>query len=284
MALYDPDQHRPLAFVFGADPGVICGLYGGLSLWVLGYPQQADAGMDRAIVRAREIAHGHTEAFALTYQSFHCLCRREVPATRQWAEAAIAVASKLGIRQWSAWSANLQGWTLAMQGEAEKGIRQLQDSLDDWRVMGIEAFVVPHFLRLLAEALASGGRLEEALAAVSEALSVARDTEQRCWEAELYRVQGELLLAASPGDSTEAEACFHRALEVARQQQARSWELRVAMSLARLWRGQGRADDARALLAPVYDWFSEGFDTADLKEAKALLDELAPPALSKAVG
>ena len=282
MALYDPDRHRPLAFVFGADPGVICGLYGALSLWMLGYPQQAEAGMDRATAGARVVAHGHTEAFALTYQSFHHVCRREVHAARECAQAAIAVASKLGIRQWAAWSAVLHGWALAMEGEAEDGSRQLRDSLEDWRSMGNEAFVVPLFRGLLAEALAFGGQVGEALAAVRDALTVTHDTEQRFWEAELHRVQGELLLAASPDDPANAEACFHQALGVARQQHARFWELRAATSLARLWQGQGRTDDARGLLMPVYDWFTEGFDTPDLRDAKAVLDELTPAASARA--
>jgi predicted ATPase len=129
-------------------------------------------------------------------------------------------------------------------------------------------------LALLAETSAQGGQREEGLSLLAEALAMTNDTEERRWEAELYRLRGELLLACSAEQHAKAETCFHQALDVARQQQAKSWELRTATSLARLWQQQGKRAEAYELLAPVYNWFTEGFNTADLQEAKALLEEL----------
>ena len=151
---------------------------------------------------------------------------------------------------------------------------QMQQGLAAWRAAGAAAFR-PYGLALLAEAYAQVGRCEEGLTLLAEALALTNDREERRWEAELYRLKGELLLVHSAAHHAEAETCFRQALDVARHQQAKSWELRAAMSLARLWQQQGKHTEARELLAPIYSWFTEGFDTADLQEAKALLEELA---------
>jgi predicted ATPase len=168
----------------------------------------------------------------------------------------------------------LRGWALADQGQIEEGLADIHQGLAAWRGTGA-ALVQPYWLGLLAEAYRKGGHPTEGLTVVAEALALAETTAERYNEAELYRLQGDLLLARSPDNQAEVEACFHHTLEIARTQQAKSWELRAATSLARLWQQQGKRTEAYKLLAPVYGWFTEGFDTADLQEAKALLDELA---------
>ena len=161
-----------------------------------------------------------------------------------------------------------------MQGQGEEGIAQLHQGLAAVRAAG-SGLDWPRFLLLLAEAYGSVGQLEAGLSAVTEALATVHKTGERWWEAELYRLKGELLLALSAEKHTEAESCFHQALDIARRQQTKSLELRAAMSLARLWQGQGKHAEAHELLAPIYDWFTEGFDTVDLQEARALLAESA---------
>ena len=172
----------------------------------------------------------------------------------------------------------LQGWVLAEQGEGEAGIAQMRQGLSAYHAVGSELWR-PYFLALLAQAHGEVGQAEEGLPALAEALAIVERTGERWWEAEVYQVQGELFLqqAASRGYQAEeeAEACFQQARDLAYHQQAKSLELRAAMSLARLWQQQGKRAEARTLLAPVYGWFTEGFDTADLQDAKALLEALA---------
>ena len=163
---------------------------------------------------------------------------------------------------------------MVMQGQAEDGIAPLRQGIAAGRVTGAE-IAWPLWLALLAEAYGKAGQAGEGLTALAEALALVNKTGERWYEAELYRLQGESLLARSMHQTAEVEACFQQALDVARHQQAKSWELRAAMSLSRLWQRQGKRGAARQLLAEVYGWFTEGFDTADLQEAKALLEELA---------
>jgi predicted ATPase len=167
----------------------------------------------------------------------------------------------------------LQGWVLAEQGQAEQGIAQIRQRLAAYRATGAELFR-PYFLALLAEACGKGGRTEEGLTVIAEALAQVNNTGERYYEPELYRLKGTLLLQQSSDNATEAESCFLQAMMIAQNQQAKSLELRTATSLARLWQQQGKHQEAHDLLAPVYHWFTEGFDTADLQEAKALLDAL----------
>ena len=175
----------------------------------------------------------------------------------------------------------MRGWALTEryaepgvgQGQGEEGRAQIHQGLAAWGATGAKV-IRPYGLALLAEASARAGQPETGLTRLDEALAVVDDTGERRWEAELHRLKGELLLAYSAGHDAEAATCFRQALDIARQQQAKSWELRAAMSLSRLWQQQGEWDAARELLAPIYSWFTEGFDTADLQEAKALLEEL----------
>jgi TOMM system kinase/cyclase fusion protein len=281
IALYDPQQHSAHAFLYGQDPGVACRAYGAATLWWLGYPEQAMQWSDEALALARELAHPFSLGFALFLTAWVPQFRREGPLTQERAEAAIALAAEHGFAVFGAGGAIFRGWALAQrsfepvagQGQGEEGITQMQQGLAAWRTTGAEA-LRPYYLALLAEAFGREGKVEEGLRRLAEALAVANDTGEHRWDAELYRLKGELLLALSPEKHAEAETCFHQALAVARRQQAKSWELRAAMSLARLWQQQGKRDEARQLLAPVYAWFTEGFDTTDLREAKVLLGEL----------
>jgi predicted ATPase len=208
--------------------------------------------------------------------------RREGQLFQEQAEAAITLSTEQGFPHWLAVGTLLRGWALAAQGQGAEGVAQMHQGLAARRAAGAE-LGRPLLLALLAEAYRGMGQAEEGLALVAEALAVVNNSGERHWEAELYRLKGELLLEQggtrrqANGNRQpwgEAEACFHQALDIARYQQAKSWELRAAMSLSRLWQRQGKRAEARELLAPVYDWFPEGFDTADLQDAKALLAAL----------
>jgi len=199
--------------------------------------------------------------------------RREGRATQERAAAAISLATEQGFPHWRARGVLLRGWTLAHQEQAQEGIEQLTQGLRTLRAMGV-AINQSYFLALLTEAHRTMGQPEAGLTALAEALTLVDSSGERFYEPELYRLKGQLLLQLSSDNSTEAEACFHHAIAIARSQHAKSWELRTATSLARLWQQQGKRQEARDLLAPVYHWFTEGFDTLDLKDAKMLLDEL----------
>ena len=281
IALYDPQQHRSHAVHYGQDPGVICRAYAGVTLWWLGYPDQALQRSHEALTLAQELAHPFSLAFAQYFAALLHQLRREWHLTHERAEAAIAFGAEHGFTLWVVLGTFLRGWALtarspepgAGQEQGEEGIAQMQQGLVALRAMGAEVFR-PYGLALLAGASGKVGQREEGLTLLAEALALTNDREERRWEAEVYRLQGEFLLARSTGHHVEAEACFHQALDIAHQQQAKSWELRAAMSLAHLWQRQGKGAEARELLAPIYGWFTEGFDTADLQEARALLAEL----------
>jgi adenylate cyclase len=200
--------------------------------------------------------------------------RRDVPAVREHAEAAVALSNEQGFPLWAAIGTSFRGWALAMQGEGEAGMTQVRQGIDAWRATGA-ALAVPYMRTLLADVCGHRGHTAEGLQALAEASTLIEQHEERWWEAEVCRLRGVLLLRQAAPQPEEAEACFQRALEVARRQQTKSLELRAAMSLARLWQQQGRRAEAHELLASVYGWFTEGFDTLDLQEAKALLDALA---------
>ncbi len=190
------------------------------------------------------------------------------------AEEAMTLTTEQRFALWLAWGTALHGWALVMQRQGEQGIAEMRQGLAASLATGAKV-LQPYFLGLLAEAYGEGGHPEEGLPLLAEALTVVDDTELRFYEAELHRLKGVLLLEKVNPDMPQAETCFHQAIAIARSQQAKSWELRAATSLARLWQSQGKRQDACDLLAPVYDWFTEGFDTADLQEAQGLLSELS---------
>jgi class 3 adenylate cyclase/predicted ATPase len=274
MALYDPQQHRTSAFLYGEDAGVVCHILAAWTLWSLGYPDQGLARSQEAITLAQQSAHLFSLGFALSFAAGFHQFRRGVCVAQEHAEAAMRVATEQGFPIWRAIGAMVRSWALAHQGQAQEGITQITQGLTAWRATGAE-ILRPWFLSLLAEAHGTFGEPEAGLTALAEALTLADTTGERWYEPELYRLKGELLLQQSVDHQAEAESCFHHALEVARTQQAKSLELRAATSLARLWHQQGKRQEAHDLLAPVYGWFTEGFGTADLREAKALLETLA---------
>ena len=282
IALYDPQKYRPLTLLTGQDPGVSCLTYATGVLWSLGYPDQALKSSHAAISLARELAHPHSQAFSLFRAAWLHHFRREMQPAQEQAEAAITLSSEQGFPHWLALATIVRGWALTEQGQGEKGIAQMLQGLDAWWTTKSELFR-PSFLALLAKAYGKVGQAAEGLNLLTEALEAAHKTGERHYEAELYRLKGELTLQQlsvptpqlpTPSLQTEAEEYFHKALEVARQQRAKSLELRATMSLSRLWQQQGRQVEAHNLLAEIYSWFTEGFDTLDLKEAKALLEEL----------
>jgi TOMM system kinase/cyclase fusion protein len=274
VALYDPSQHRTSTFLYGEDAGVMCHSYTAWTLWSLGYPDQGLTRSKEAVTLAQQSAHPFSLGFALALTAIFHQFRREVRLTQERAEVAISLAQEQGFPHWIAVGSLMCGWGLAQQGQAQEGIEQMSQGLTAWRATGAE-LARPYWLVLLAEAYGSTGEPEAGLTVLTEALALVDTTGERWYEAELHRLQGELLLQGSSENSTEAETCFHKALDIARSQQAKSLELRAATSLARLWQQQGKRQEAYDLLAPIYGWFTEGFDTADLQETKALLDELA---------
>jgi predicted ATPase len=273
MALYDPQQHRSLAFLYGQDLAVICRAWDALTLWMLGYPDQALQRIHEALTLAREMAHLSSLAYALDWAAMLHRFRREGDAAQERAAAAITLSTEQGFALYLAWGRIVRGWTLAEQGQGPEGIAQIRQGLAASRTAGIQA-VLPYHLALLAEAYGNGGQGAEGLRVLAEALTMVNNTGERNYEAELYRLKGELLLQQAAGNGDEAETCFRQALDIAHRQQAKSLELRAAMSLGRLWQRQGKCEAARELLAPIYGWFTEGFDTTDLQEAKGLLKAL----------
>jgi predicted ATPase len=235
-------------------------------LWSLGYPDQALQRSYEALTLARELAHPASVATALYFAAEVHGRRREGQRTYELAEATLGLAREHGFAFRVAQATILQGWALVEQGQGEAGLMQICQGLAALRATGSETGA---YLILLAAAYWRVGQREEGLRVADEALTVSRR------DAGLYRLKGVLLLRRSAEHHTEAESCFRQAFEIARDQGAKSLELRTAMSLSRLWQRQGKRAEARALLAPVYDWFTEGFDTPDLQEAKVLLDELA---------
>jgi predicted ATPase len=274
LTLYDPQAHRSYAFLYGQDTGVVCHSRVAWTLWLLGYPEQGRAQNDEALTLAQQIAHPISLSFALVQAAGFHQFRRERRAAQECAAAAISLATAQGFPLWQAAGAILYGWEQTQQGHAQEGIERLRQGLRAWRATGAE-FARPYWLALLADAYGIIGRPEAGLPALAEALTLVDTTGERWYDPELYRLKGELLLSWSSDNATEAETCFHQAISIAQNQSAKSWELRAATSLARLWQSQGKRDEARELLEPVYSWFTEGFDTADLKDAKVLLDELA---------
>jgi adenylate cyclase len=260
-------------FLYGEDAGVACHSFAARTLWFLGYPDQGLAQSQQAVTLAQQRAHPLSLNYALRIAAMFHQFRREVRVAQERAEASIRHATEQGLPYWIAFGTILRGWALTHQGQAQAGVEQMHQGLTAWRATGAET-QLPYFLALLAEAHGTMEQPEEGLTALTEALTFAETTGERWYEPELYRLRGALLLQQNLDNQVEAERCFHQAMVIAQNQQAKSLELRAATSLARLWQQQGKRQEAYDLLAPVYHWFTEGFDTADLKDAKALLDEL----------
>jgi predicted ATPase/DNA-binding winged helix-turn-helix (wHTH) protein len=281
LALPDPEQHRALAIRYGVAPRVLGLGYAAQALWVLGYPDQAMRRSHEALTQARQLSHPTSLGQALYQHTLLHQRRREAYVVHEQAECFITLATEKGFAMREAMGLVFRGWALVAQGHQEEGLAQMRQGLTGVLARGAAVFRPP-YLTMLAEALGTMGHIDEGLQALTEARAALDEIGPHYSEAETYRLRGELVLRqagarhkAQGKTVQEAEACFHQALAIARRQQAKSWELRATTSLARLWQSQGKRQDAYDLLAPVYEWFTEGFDTADLQDAKALLDELA---------
>jgi predicted ATPase len=223
---------------------------------------------------AQELSYPFSLAFAQSMVAIVAQFCRDVPAVHAHAGAIVTLATTQGFPFWTTLGTSLCGWALAMQGQGEEGLAQVRQGITAYRAIGA-ALNVSYYCTLLADVCAHLGHIEDGLQALAEAHTLVEQQEERWWEAEIHRLRGVLLLRQMGTPQAEAEAWLHRALDVARRQEAKSLELRAAMSLSRLWQQQGKRAEARQLLAPIFGWFTEGFDTADLQEAKALLEELA---------
>jgi DNA-binding winged helix-turn-helix (wHTH) protein/predicted ATPase len=291
LQLYDPVLHLDDGYIYALNPGVAMPCFAAWALWFLGQPDQALKQIQEALTLARELSEPLSLAHALLFAAILHQLRREEQLAQEHADAAFAVSSEHGLALYQAMATIMQGWTLFRQERHEEAIEQMRDGLAALQATGTK-LVRPHFLGLLVEALGLALRPEEGLRALEEALSLAERGGERYYEAELYRLKGELLLiqaggrgpsraargrksviASEQASVAQAEACFNQSIEIARRQKAKSWELRAAISLARLYQNQSKQEEARSLLAQTYGGFEEGFDNADLREAKALLDE-----------
>jgi predicted ATPase len=272
IAFYEPQLHHALVLLHGSDAGLGALAYDACCLWCLGYPEKALVISQEALALARELDHPWSRAQVLVFAG--CIfngMRRDAQALKDNAEELTRLANEK-VPGWLPMGTSCRGEALAMLGQVQAGMAQMREGIAACRSRDVRLYL-PRALCSLAEAQAKTGQPDEGLATLVEALALVEETEERYWEAELYRVRAELLLMQ--GDEAEAEASLHSAIEVARRQSARSWELRATVSLCRLWQKQGRTREARGLLAQIYGSFTEGFCTPDLREAKALLEELS---------
>jgi predicted ATPase len=273
LELHDPAYRAAPVYWIGPDTRVACLLSTALIFLFRGYPQQAIVRSREALAAAYELGHAFTTGQALYLTCWFHQVLREPRVVEARATTLMKLATDHGLSAWAAHAAVLHGWAVGQGGAVETGIAELRQGLTTTEAMGVQQHT-PGFLGLLAGLHLGTKNFGEALQALDEALARVDRLEERWFEADLLRLKGEALLSCSFDHSAEAETCYQRALAVARDQGARLWELRAATSLARLWADQGKRAQARDLLTPVYGWFTEGFDTADLKDAKALLDEL----------
>jgi predicted ATPase/class 3 adenylate cyclase len=273
LILYDPVEHRDLAVLYAFDPHVVCLDYLSRALLPLGYPAEALARHGEALAEAQQLGHLTTLAFTLFFGCTLHQILHDRPRVGELAAVLVQLAKEQAFPIWLAGGLIMQGWVLTDAAQVKVGIMQMQQALDAWRATGAE-FMVPYFLALLAEAHAQVGQAREGLGLVTQALQRVERSGERWFEAELHRLRGELLLTRPERDEVQAEGAFLRAVEVARTQEARLWELRAATSLCRLWLDGSKQSEGRALLAPIYDEFTEGFGTTDLLNAKTLLDGL----------
>jgi predicted ATPase len=273
IPLIDPIVQRAQALHQCIAPGVACLAYAAPALWSLGYPEQALQRCQEALTLTQEFEHPQSQGLVHHLAAYLHHRRRELSAVQAHAEAALRLATAQGLPLYNGLAHHIQGWTLAMQGQSANGMAQMRQGLAGILATG-QALAQPICLVRMAEAAGYTGHVDQGLHLLAEALAAFEGSRRGDMLTEAYRLQGELLLSQTGPEVVQAETCFQQALTIARRQQAKSWELRAAMSLARLWQQQGQQQKAHALLAPIYGWFTEGFDTADLQDAKVLLQEL----------
>ena len=274
IGLRDPIEQNPPLATIGADAKVVMLGFRSVALWLLGYPKAAHADTDQALSRAREITPVGTLMHTLSWTIFVLVLCGQYATASALVEELVALANEKDTSFWRAWGMMNKGWLIGLTGKASDAVQVMSSGIAAWRATDA-TMCVPFYLSSLAMAYAQLGQFEDAQRTMREAITSTEKTKERWFEAEVHRIAGEIALKSPRLGAAEAAVHFQHALSVACEQQAKSWELRAAMSMARLWRDQGKPDEARDLLAPVYGWFTEGFDALDLKEAKALLDELA---------
>jgi class 3 adenylate cyclase/predicted ATPase len=273
ITLYDPLEHRCLATRFGQDLGVAILSFRSWGRWLLGYPEAAHLDTEHAVEKAREIGQTVSLMYALGHAAFSNIHSGNYATATAQVQEVISLAKADGARALQAAAMMAQGSILALTGQPSNAIQLITSAIATYRSTGATLWVLMHLLHL-SRAYAEIGRLDDAWHHIDQAMRTVETTKEKMWEAEIHRIAGELTLMSPERDEPKAEAYFDRALVIAREQQAKSWELRAATSMARLWRDQGKRQQAHDRLAPVYGWFTEGFDTRDLKEAKALLEQL----------
>jgi predicted ATPase len=272
--IYDPEQHRQHAFLYGGhDPGVCGRIVSAMTPSLLGFLDQARDLARDGVALAERLEHPFSLALGLSFSASVFLFRRETHVVKELTDSLSALCAKEGFPHFMAMAKMLQGWTFAAQGQTGQGIELMQEGLDAIRTMRVERLSFQ--LSILAEAYGWAKEADKTLEVLAEASDVIDRTGERRWEPEAYRLKGELLLVSAGQDHGDVENCFHRAIELSQRQEAKLFELRATKSLSRLWHDQGKQKEAYALLNPVYDWFTEGFDTADLKETEALLTALS---------
>ncbi len=274
IALYDPVAHRPLATRFGQDVGAAILCYRSFALWLLGYPEASRMDIEHALKDAREIGHAATLMYTIGHAQLPYILCGNYATANALVDELVALANQNGALLWKALGMMNQGWVLALTGNAAEAVQLITAGITAFRSTGSTLWIAV-YLSHLALAHAELGHFDDAWRCIGEALTTVEATKERWFEADIYRIAGEIALKSPQPDAAKAETYFERALAVARAQQAKSLELRAAMSMAWLWRDQDKRQQAHDLLAPVFGWFTEGFDTLDLKEAKALLSELA---------
>jgi predicted ATPase len=274
IALHDLRRYHARAYPYGLDPGVFCSVYLAWALWFLGFPDQALWRSHETLKLAQELSNPLYLSGALIGSTYVHVLRGEREAVQERAETAIALTSEQSFAYWLSNAVSFRGWAIAERGQHEAGIAQMREGVAAYLATGANVTVMSDLFCLLAEVCMKAGRLDDALSAANEAVAAVDKQEERHYEADVHRVKGEVLLRQDYSNIGQAEKCFRRAIEIARQQSGKSLELRATTSLARLLASQGRREEARTKLAEVYSWFTEGFDTADLKEAKQLLEQL----------
>ncbi|NJN47702.1 MAG: hypothetical protein HC808_15840 [Candidatus Competibacteraceae bacterium] len=272
IARYDSSLQREMCLRYGQDGGLMCLSFSAHLLWLLGYPEQALAVDHQAMNFAKIVSHPFSEATAIYFSAWHHVLQRDVQLAQARAELAIHLSREQEFPLWLAGATFMHGWALVQLGKKTEGIAQMELAIEGWSIIGTKIGLY-YLMVVLAEAYGTVEKPEAGLSVLAKAAKVARDNDEHFYDAELHRIKGELLLQLPVPHKSQAEACFQEALKIARDQQAKSLELRAAMSLCRLWQNTDKRDLGLRELAAVYDWFTEGFDTPDLKDAKTLLDE-----------
>lgn len=271
LALFDPSAHKLLTFQFGQHPGAASEALLSVTLWLLGYPDQASSISNKAITLARQLDHVNTFGYVLSFGQLVSQMARNVSQVEKLAEIVISYAKEHKLALYLGASTMMQGWALINRGEAAESVSRVSNGLAAWRATGANLFV-SQFQAYLVEGYLALGQIKDGLETVQDILSFVKESDEHYWEAEIYRLQGEL--QRRQGQETKAETGFQQAIAVAQQQNAKSLELRASVSLARLYQQRGKRIEAYHMLAEIFNWFTEGFDTVDLKEARALLEEL----------